>query len=57
MFAVVPILIGLIGVVARIPFEFTFGTFHLRADVGWLFVVPLILGIVGLFGARHEPAA
>ena len=55
--AMVPILAGLIGVWSRIPFDFTFGTFHLRADVGWLFVVPLILGIVGLLGTRHEPVA
>jgi hypothetical protein len=57
LFALAPILIGLIGVLARVPFEFQFGTFHLQIDLGWVFVVPLILGIVGLFGARHEPTA
>ena len=57
LFALVPILVGLIGFLARIPFEFQFGTFHSQVDLGWLFVMPLILGIVGLFGARHEPTA
>jgi hypothetical protein len=55
IFALVPILAGLIGVLARIPCDFWLGSFHLRADVGWLFIVPLISGIAGLFGVRPEP--
>lgn len=57
LFAVIPFLFGLVGVMAKIPFVFTFDTNRLALDLGWLFVVPLALGIVGLFRAVLEPAA
>jgi hypothetical protein len=52
-----PVILGLFGVFARIPLECRVGDFRATLDLGWLFVVPLIFGLVGLFGARHEAAA
>jgi hypothetical protein len=57
LFAVIPFVFGLIGVMAKIPFEFTFGTHWQALDLGWLFVVPLWLGAVGLFRSVRESIA
>jgi hypothetical protein len=57
LFAVTPFLFGLIGVMAKIPFVFTFDTHRLALDLGWLFIVPLGLGVVGLFRAVQESVA
>ena len=52
-----PLLLGVFGLFARIPLEYRIGDFHATLDLGWLFVVPLVFGLVGLFGARHEAVA
>jgi hypothetical protein len=57
LLAVVPFLFGLLGVMAKIPFGFAYDTNRLALDLGWLFVVPLWLGLVGLFRAIQESVA
>jgi len=57
IFGLFTILVSLVGLMSSIPFQMTFGTFHLSINLGLLFIVPLILGVLGLFGARHEPVA
>ena len=52
-----PLILGLFGLFARIPLECRVGDFQATLDLGWLFVVPLVFGLVGLFGARHEAVA
>ncbi len=57
VFAIISFLFGLLGVMAKIPFVFTFDTSRLALDLGWLFVVPLWLGVVGFFRAVQESVA
>lgn len=52
-----PVILGLFGLLARIPLECRVGDFQATLDLGWLFVVPLVFGLVGLFGPRHEAVA
>ena len=52
-----PMILGLFGLFARIPLECRVGGFQATLDLGWLFIVPLVFGLVGLFGARHEAVA
>jgi len=59
-FALAPLVFGLIGVLAQIPFSMERDSFRLSFDLGWLFLVPLLLGgagVVFFWRARHEPVA
>jgi hypothetical protein len=52
-----PLILCLLGLLVRIPLECRVDTFHATLDLGWLFVVPLVFGLVGIFGAKHESMA
>jgi hypothetical protein len=52
-----PLILGLLGLLVRIPLECRVDNFHATLDLGWLFVAPLVFGIVGIYGARHESVA
>ncbi len=56
-FAIPPLLLGLICVLAQIPVSMEAQGFRLRCDLRWLFIVPLLAGIAGLvlwWRARRE---
>ncbi len=58
-FALAPLLFGLIGVWAQIPFSMERDSFQVNLDLGWIFLVPLLLGSAGLvifWRARQEIA-
>jgi len=58
-FALAPLLLGLIGVWAQIPFSMENEGFRWSLDFRWFFILPLLLGLGGLFlwwRVRHRLA-
>ena len=58
--ALAPLVIGLIGVGAQIPFSMESEGFRLSFDFRWFFIVPLLLGLAGVvlwWRVRHESVA
>ena len=58
--ALAPLLFGLIGACAQIPFSMESEEFRLSFDFRWFFIVPLLFGITGValwWRARHESVA
>ena len=47
-FALGPLVFGLIGVWAQIPFSMESNGFRLSFDLRWLFIVPLLFGLAGV---------
>jgi hypothetical protein len=47
-FALPPLAFGLMGVLSQVPFSVKSDTFELKLDFRWCFVIPLLLGVVGL---------
>jgi hypothetical protein len=59
-FAVPPLLIGSVCVLAQTPVSMEAQGFRLSFDLRWLFLVPLLAGLAGLalwWRARHEDVA
>jgi hypothetical protein len=56
-FAVFPLLLGLPCVLGNSPLSIEAQGFRLNVDLRWLFIVPVVLGVVGLaswWGKRRE---
>ena len=59
-FALAPLLFGLIGVYAQIPFSMESEGFRLSFDFRWFFIAPLLFGLAGValwWRARHQSVA
>ncbi len=46
-FALAPLIFGLMGVCAQIPLSLQRDEFQFHFDLGWLFLVPLLMGAAG----------
>ena len=57
LFALITFLFSLLGVLAKITFSITFDGNYLKPDLGWLFLVPLCLSLLGLLHAARESIA